>query len=89
MPSSSPFTSTPVFYDSDSDSETPSATKNVDSNGNRDTLTVTRSADSTEKSDLIPKPDGEAGRPGRGGYNLQTFLKWTPRRWKEVQVSTA
>ncbi|KIK52593.1 hypothetical protein GYMLUDRAFT_251085 [Collybiopsis luxurians FD-317 M1] len=84
-PNSSPFTSNPVFYNSDSDSETPAAPKNVDSNKNCGTPAVTESADSTEESDLIPKPDGEAGRPSRGGYNLQTALKWTSKRWKAVQ----
>ncbi|KIK60647.1 hypothetical protein GYMLUDRAFT_244220 [Collybiopsis luxurians FD-317 M1] len=69
-PNSSPFTSNPVFYNSDSDSETPAAPKNVDSNKNCGTPAVTESADSTEESDLIPKPDA---------------LKWTSKRWKAVQ----
>ncbi|KAG1856271.1 hypothetical protein C8R48DRAFT_546714, partial [Suillus tomentosus] len=30
----------------------------------------------------IPKPDGEAGRPGRGGYNLENALKWDAGRFK-------
>ncbi|KIK50717.1 hypothetical protein GYMLUDRAFT_252708 [Collybiopsis luxurians FD-317 M1] len=84
-PNSSPFTSNPVFYDSDSDSETPAAPKNIDLNKNRGTPAVTESTDSTEESDSIPKPNGEAGRPGQGGYNLQTALKWTSKRWKAVQ----
>ncbi|KAJ3780262.1 hypothetical protein GGU10DRAFT_380918 [Lentinula aff. detonsa] len=33
----------------------------------------------------IPKPDGEAGRPGRGGYNLQTTLAWSAKRWRDVK----
>ncbi|KAG1779845.1 hypothetical protein EV702DRAFT_1195206 [Suillus placidus] len=30
----------------------------------------------------IPKPDGEAGRPSRGGYNLEIALKWDAGRFK-------
>ncbi|KJA18372.1 hypothetical protein HYPSUDRAFT_205480 [Hypholoma sublateritium FD-334 SS-4] len=30
----------------------------------------------SESDGLIPKPAGEAGRPSRGGYNLQTELGW-------------
>jgi hypothetical protein len=36
----------------------------------------------------ISKPVGEAGRPGRGGYNLQTALKWESAFFKQVQVRT-
>ncbi|KAK7438099.1 hypothetical protein VKT23_018265 [Stygiomarasmius scandens] len=34
---------------------------------------------------LIPKPDGENGRPGRGGYALKTVLGWDPKDYKKVQ----
>lgn len=34
----------------------------------------------------IPKPTGEAGRPKRGGYNLQTILKWTIKDYKDFKV---
>ncbi|KAG1791716.1 uncharacterized protein HD556DRAFT_1445072 [Suillus plorans] len=30
----------------------------------------------------IPKPDGEAGRPSHGGYNLEKALKWDAGRFK-------
>ncbi|KAJ3833454.1 hypothetical protein F5878DRAFT_645937 [Lentinula raphanica] len=33
----------------------------------------------------IPKPEGEAGRPGRGGYNLEATLNWPKKRFKEVK----
>ena len=36
----------------------------------------------------IPKPPGEAGRPGRGGYALKTALDWPEGRYKEAQVSS-
>ena len=34
----------------------------------------------------IPKPDGEAGRPSRGGYNLESALKWDTNRFKTFKV---
>ena len=30
----------------------------------------------SDDDDLISKPEGEAGRPGRGGYNLEEALDW-------------
>ncbi|KAJ3754966.1 hypothetical protein F5878DRAFT_664938 [Lentinula raphanica] len=33
----------------------------------------------------IPKPPGEAGRPGRGGYNLQKVLGWSKADYDEVK----
>ncbi|KAF8550533.1 hypothetical protein OG21DRAFT_1468594 [Imleria badia] len=38
---------------------------------NESALSTTLSNDSK-----IPKPQGEPGRPGRGGYNLETTLSW-------------
>ncbi|KAG2086531.1 uncharacterized protein F5147DRAFT_781594 [Suillus discolor] len=34
----------------------------------------------------IAKPDGEAGHPGRGGYNLEKALKWDAGRFKAFKV---
>jgi hypothetical protein len=34
----------------------------------------------------IPKPAGEAGRPGRGGYTLRVALGWNARNHKKLQV---
>ena len=36
---------------------------------------------------LIPKPKGEVGRPGRGGYNLVKALSWNQKIYDSVQVS--
>ncbi|KAJ3720329.1 hypothetical protein C8R42DRAFT_722054 [Lentinula raphanica] len=62
---------TPIVYGSDSgsDSETPGLSH----------------PDSEGRSGGIPKPDGEAGRPGRGGYSLQATLKWSVKKWRSVQ----
>jgi hypothetical protein len=35
---------------------------------------------------LLPKPTGEAGRPGRGGYNLEKELRWSAEEFKEFKV---
>jgi hypothetical protein len=40
-----------------------------------------------EGDNKIPKPPGEAGRPGRGGYTLRAALsKWDPKDYKKLQV---
>lgn len=38
-------------------------------------------------SKQIPKPIGEAGRPGSGGYNLEDTLHWPKPRFSNLQVS--
>ncbi|KAG1720366.1 hypothetical protein EDD22DRAFT_854655 [Suillus occidentalis] len=35
----------------------------------------------------ITKPEGEAGRPGRGGYNLESALCWDALRFKQFKDS--
>lgn len=35
---------------------------------------------------LIPKPEGEAGRPGRGGYNLENTLGWEGKDYRKMKV---
>ena len=47
--------------------------------------------DSSDESDdseegLIPKPDGEAGRPGCGGYNLEDELGWKKSEFRKFKV---
>lgn len=34
----------------------------------------------------IPKPPGEAGRPGCGGYTLEDALDWNPNAFKKLKV---
>ncbi len=36
--------------------------------------------------ELIPKPEGEAGRPKRGGYNLQKALGWPTNEYLRFKV---
>ena len=34
----------------------------------------------------IPKPNGEPGHPGRGGYNLKQAVKWKPKHFDHLKV---
>jgi len=40
-----------------------------------------------ESSKKIPKPTGEVGRPGRGGYNLEEQMGWGETGFKKLRVS--
>ncbi|KAF9072146.1 hypothetical protein BDP27DRAFT_1418288 [Rhodocollybia butyracea] len=34
----------------------------------------------------VPKPPGEVGRPGRGGYNLRVQLQWTDEKYDKIKA---
>ena len=42
----------------------------------------------SESSDdgTIPKPPGEVGLPGRGGYTFDDALDWNPKAFKKLKV---
>jgi hypothetical protein len=66
--------------------------KDHDEGSDRDTsdseLTSINDTDSeSDDSHLIAKPDREAGRPGRGGYNLEEALKWEHKKYLKIKVS--
>lgn len=42
-----------------------------------------------QRSSKIPKPPGEAGRPGSGGFNLEEALGWSKDYFTAVQVFLA
>ncbi|KAL0063777.1 hypothetical protein AAF712_009334 [Marasmius tenuissimus] len=42
-------------------------------------------SDSETLPTTIPKPEGEAGRPRRGGYNLEEQLGWEEKFFKQVK----
>lgn len=46
----------------------------------------TDSDDDTLTTVLIPKPSGEQGRPGRGGYQLDVALGWRSDEFKKLKV---
>ncbi|KAG2048867.1 hypothetical protein BDR06DRAFT_1012648 [Suillus hirtellus] len=44
----------------------------------------------TDSNDTkIPKPEGEAGRPAHGGYNLQRALNWDSHRFKMLRSKSS
>lgn len=51
-----------------------------------DSLGNSTNSDSGSDDGLIPKPDGEAGRPSRGGYNLELELSWDVKRFRALKV---
>lgn len=41
---------------------------------------------STSRGTSIPKPEGENGRPNRGGYSLSKVLGWNAKEYRAAQV---
>ena len=59
----------------------------VESDSDSSSLTDSDSEDDDDDDDdLIPKPEGEAGRPGRGGYNLEEALGWPSKEYRQLKV---
>ena len=50
-----------------------------------DSLSSLSDLDEDEDS-LISKPEGEAGRPGRGGYNIEETLSWKRKDFMRLKV---
>jgi hypothetical protein len=66
----------------------PRHNKGPDEDASDSELTSISDTDSeSDDSHLISKPEGEAGRPGRGGYNLEEALKWEHKKYLKVKVS--
>ena len=66
-----------------------SPAKSSESNGSQSSPDDGESVSSDEEDDgLIPKPQGEAWRPNRGGYNLELELSWDVKRYHSLKVST-
>jgi hypothetical protein len=42
--------------------------------------------DGSDDDERIPKPQGEAGRPKRGGYTLKDALNWKAKDYKMLKV---
>ncbi|KAG0698979.1 hypothetical protein DFH29DRAFT_1002366 [Suillus ampliporus] len=72
---------------------TPKVTKSVSfladevsQNGEPEQMSMCSSIFSMESNDSkIPKPEGEAGRLGCGGYNLEKALNWDADRFKKLR----
>ncbi|KAG1761267.1 hypothetical protein EDD22DRAFT_847892 [Suillus occidentalis] len=61
-----------------------------DSSGSFDSLSdsdLSTSAASLSEDSKIPKPAGEPGRPGRGGYMLREALDWSPKAYTKFKNS--
>lgn len=50
-------------------------------------LSDSEQSDQEESVGLIPKPPGEAGKGGSGGFNLAKALGWDQKRYEEFTVS--
>ena len=44
-------------------------------------------SDGEDGVQLIPKPNGKAGRPGRGGYNVEESLGWPAKEYRQLKVA--
>ena len=47
---------------------------------------LTDSDSEDDENELISKPKGEAGRPGRGGYNVEEALGWPGKEYRQLKV---
>jgi hypothetical protein len=64
------------FVSAESDSELSSLTDSDSEDGDSE----------DDEDDLIPKPEGEASRPGRGGYNVEEALGWPGNEYRQLKV---
>ncbi|KAF8582872.1 hypothetical protein K439DRAFT_1617914 [Ramaria rubella] len=64
-------------------------TGNPKSEGDKESTDKSDSSSESEAesdSKKIPKPIGEPGRPGLGGYNLEEAINWDVLRFKKLKV---
>ncbi|KAF8576076.1 hypothetical protein K439DRAFT_1623128 [Ramaria rubella] len=63
-------------------------TGNPESEGDKestDESDLSSESEAESDSEKIPKPIGEPGRPGRGGYNLEEAINWDMLRFKKLK----
>ncbi|KAG1844360.1 hypothetical protein F4604DRAFT_1689118 [Suillus subluteus] len=83
--SSSPYTKKVTSTHSHSRMPSPS-----DSSGSLDSFSDSDSSTSSvsvSEDSKIPKPAGEPGRPGHGGYTLREALDWNPKAYAKFKKS--
>jgi hypothetical protein len=81
--------STPKLKFTSKSSKRPNTTSvSLDESVNSESESSLSSLSDSESDDelLIPKPKGEAGRPGRGGYNLENTLGWEGKDYRKMKV---
>jgi hypothetical protein len=71
-------TSTPSDSDGDSEASEASSLTTLPSDLDMD-------MDGSD-DERVPKPQGEAGRPKRGGYTLKVALNWKAKDYKTLKV---
>jgi hypothetical protein len=85
-----------VTFDENTDEESLSSlTEDEDMDEDMDELEETGASEAEHEvissegagEGLIPKPKGDVGRPGRGGYNLFKALGWNQKTYDSVLVS--
>ncbi|KAG1726501.1 uncharacterized protein EDB91DRAFT_1254277 [Suillus paluster] len=83
--SSSPYTKKVTSMHSHSRMPSPSdSSGSLDSFSDSDSSTLSMSLSEDSK---IPKPAGEPGHPGRGGYTLHEALDWNPKAYAKFKRS--
>ena len=77
----------PIFHDEASSPDLSDRHGDLSDLSESGSLSDSDSESSVKSGDgLIPKPQGESGRPNSGGYNLEETLGWNPRQYKKVKV---
>jgi len=78
---------TPQSTDSDTMDEDGNTEKDTEDEVDEDEVDDLIGECKEGKEGLIPKPPGENGRPGRGGYNVQHAAKWDDATYEQIKVS--
>lgn len=79
-----------VAFDKDEDGDSLSPlTENLDSDmdEHKDASGSETESEMIGGEGMIPKPKGEVGRPGGGGYTLFKVLDWNQKTYDNVHVS--
>ncbi|KDR68197.1 hypothetical protein GALMADRAFT_146446 [Galerina marginata CBS 339.88] len=59
--------------------------RDVTPSGSDSSSSTSEISEDSDNEGLIPKPEGEAGRPGRGGYNFEEALAWTKKDFQKLK----
>ena len=76
----------PTYEDANSDSSHSGTEEILQKGPGTDLSANFRAVLQSEDGGKLPKPEGEAGRPGRGGYSLQAALGWPTAEFDALHV---